>query len=158
MRQLGEDLRRYFRQRVNNTCDAEDLVGQTWLAAGRNFEHRSTLRHYMYSIARRLLSNYGRTRRYRPWVFSSREDPETLSADTPEQEIELVRALDLRRFEWALAQLPEHYAAVIELTMQGHGHLAVAELLGINYNTVRSRYNRGKAMLMRYFDDGRRDI
>ena len=59
---------------------------------------------------------------------------------------------EIQRLHRAIAQLPEHYARVIELTMLGYGHLEIAERLGINYNTGRSRYNRGTAQLQRLLD------
>jgi RNA polymerase sigma factor (sigma-70 family) len=154
---LAEELRGYFRRRVNNTGDAEDLVGQTWLAAGGNFEGRSSLRYYLYSVAQRLLSSYCSRKRYRPWIFLAREDPDTLMDDAPALDLELAREADMARFNRAVAQLPKHYAEVIELTLLGNGHVEIAKLLGINYNTVRSRYNRGKAQLLRSLDAGRRD-
>lgn len=149
---LGEDLRRFFARCTTNSRDAEDLVGQTWLAAGRNFEGRASLRDYLYTVARRLLSNHWTRRCYRPWIHLERDDPETLIDHRASLDRKLASHAELQRLHRAIAQLPQHYARVIELTLLGYGQLEIAELLGINYNTVRSRYNRGTAQLQRLLD------
>jgi RNA polymerase sigma factor (sigma-70 family) len=146
---LADELRGYFRSRVNDTRDISDLVAQTWLAAGRTFEGRSSLRYYLYAVAGRLLSNYWGRKRHRPWIYLERDDPETLSAEAPALDTTLSHQREVARLHRAIAQLPAHYAAIIELSLAGYGHVAIAEQLGINYNTVRSRYNRGLAQLQR---------
>lgn len=130
---------------------------QTWLAAGRNFEGRSSLRHYLYSVGKRLMSNYFRLKNNRPWIFGQVEDPATLEGDAPAMDVELGLAADLARLNQAVSRLPKAYAEVIELTLLGHEHAAIAEILNINYNTVRSRYSRGKALLQQYLCAGPRD-
>lgn len=152
---LADELHGYFRKRVNNTRDAEDLVGQTWLAA-RKFEGRSTLRCYLFSIAKRLVWNHWRRARYRPWIHAERDDPETLTSPLPELDINLERNEDLERVRRAMKRLPEHFAVVVELSLLGHGHLQIAEILGINYNTVRSRHVRGMDRLARLLGVTRR--
>jgi RNA polymerase sigma-70 factor (ECF subfamily) len=146
---LADELHGYFRKRVRSTGDAEDLVGQTWLAAGRNFAGRSTLRYYLFAVAKRLVWDYCRLTTRRPWIYSDRDDPETLPSELPELDISLERSEDVQRLRQALAQLPEHYVVVIELALLGYKHPQIAEILGINYNTVRSRHVRGTARLAR---------
>jgi RNA polymerase sigma-70 factor (ECF subfamily) len=154
MAELWKELRLYFRGRICNSGDAEDLVSTTWLAAGRTFQGRATLRTYLYAIARRLVFEYYRRVRRRPWIFLDREDPENLIDDDMALEIEeridadrndRIEADRLRR---AVAKIPVPFREVIEMVLQGYSHVEIAELRGVNYNTVRSRFVRGKKHLI----------
>jgi RNA polymerase sigma factor (sigma-70 family) len=148
---LWEELRRYFRGRVRNSRDAEDLVGTTWLAAGRTFQGRTTLRAYLYAIARRLVVEYFRRIPRRPWIFLDREDPENLIDDDQGLEIEDridADRIDADRLRRALAKIPDPFRDVVEMVLQGYGHVEIAQVLGVNYNTIRSRYGRGKKHLL----------
>src|SRR5688500_15779987 len=86
--ELWKELRLYFRGRIRNSGDAEDLTSKTWLAAGRTFQGRTKLRTYLYAIARRLVVDYFRHIPRRPWLFLDREDPETVIDDKLALEIE----------------------------------------------------------------------
>lgn len=152
---LADELYGYFRKRVNNTGDVEDLVGQTWLAA-RKFEGRSTLRCYLFAIAKRLIWDHWRRARYRPWIYAERDDPETLTSPLPGLDIDLEHSEELERVRRAMTRLPERFAVVVELALLGYGHLQIAEILGINYNTVRSRHVRGMDRLARLLGVTRR--
>jgi DNA-directed RNA polymerase specialized sigma24 family protein len=52
----------------------------------------------------------------------------------------------------ALAELPEMFREVVRMWLDGHDNLQIAATLGVNYNTVRSRLVRGKALLLAAFD------
>jgi RNA polymerase sigma-70 factor (ECF subfamily) len=153
---LGRELRLYFRGRVGNTRDAEDLVGTTWLAAGRTFQGRTQLRTYLYAIARRLVVEYYRVTKRRPWVLQ-REDPECLVAEVPTLESDLSDRGDADRLRRVVAEIPDPFREVIELAIRGYSHLEVAQMLGVNYNTVRSRFNRGKRHLKELLESDRVD-
>lgn len=146
--ELWRELRLYFRARIGNTRDAEDLTGNTWLAAGRTFGHRTTLRAYLYSIARRMVVEYFRVARRRPWFSSDIEDPESVLIDHSTLECEVQDNIDTNRLRRALARVPDPYRDVVALVLQGYGHIEIAQVLGLNYNTVRSRSVRGKNHLL----------
>jgi RNA polymerase sigma factor (sigma-70 family) len=150
---LWEELRLYFRGRIRNSGDAEDLVSTTWLAAGRTFQGRTKLRTYLYAIARRLVFEYFRRVRRRPWIFLEREDPEKLIDDLDleiEDRIDADRKdrIEADRMRRAVAKVPVPFREIVELVLQGYSHVEIAEVLGVNYNTVRSRYVRGKKHLI----------
>jgi RNA polymerase sigma factor (sigma-70 family) len=146
---LDGELRGYLRKRGRPNDEIESIVGRTWVAAGRVFEGRCSLRHFLFSVMRRLLGDYHRAAKRRPW-FGSGTDAGL--GDLPGSEMSFDSALSWRgnaeRVRAALAKLPSHYADVVELVLEGHGHIAIAKILGIEYNTVRSRYSRGKAQLL----------
>jgi RNA polymerase sigma-70 factor (ECF subfamily) len=143
---LGRELRLYFRGRVGNTRDAEDLVSMTWLAAGRTFQGRTKLRTYLYAVARRLVIEHYRITKRRPWVLQ-REDPESMIEDAPTLDSELSDRIDADHLRRIVAKIPDPFREVIELALHGYGHVEIARVLGVNYNTVRSRFNRGKQHL-----------
>jgi RNA polymerase sigma factor (sigma-70 family) len=146
--ELWKELRLYFRGRIRNTGDAEDLTSKTWLAAGRTFQGRTKLRTYLYAIARRLVVDYYRVLRRRPWLLLDSEDPEDLANDDSPLEIDLQDNIDANRLRRALARVPDPHREVVAMVLQGYGHIEISEVLGVNYNTVRSRLSRGKKHLL----------
>lgn len=160
MKCLGEDLRRYFRRRVHNTPTAEDLVNETWLAAGRTFEGRCTLRGYLFGIARRKIRDWVLRSERRPWfnqvalnsAVSTNDDDDDdddgldlllLAADGPDPETWLSDFIDRLYFRRAVASIPEPFCKPVELRLQGFSFVEIADMLSVNYNTVRSQFSRG---------------
>jgi RNA polymerase sigma factor (sigma-70 family) len=153
---LGEDLLGYFRNRVPDTMEAEDLVNQTWLAAGRTFKGHCTLRHYLFSVGRRLVYERWRRLKRRPWspytptqvhYDESEEEHEALPADVPDLAVDLSERAETYRLRTAVARIPAPFRIPVEMVLRGYGFVEIAELTGTNYNTVRSRFARGKEHL-----------
>lgn len=155
--QLRKELLAYARGRTANTADAEDVLADTILAAGRNFEHRSTIRHYLFSVLKRRVGDYlRRKQRGAPWVGT---------ADAGEAEFEQMpahmRGLDThlswlrhaQRIDHSLDRIPLAYREVVRLAVHGHTNSEIADTLGLAYNTVRSRLSRGNAYLSKLMDE-----
>lgn len=131
----------FFRARVPSQ-EVEELTQRVLLqtvAQPERFRGASSFHHYTFSVARKALAQ-----RHRQF-WRNREDPwpgeEALDIQTPPSQRMLRREWSLRLRE-AIAQLPEVYAKVLELHLVGLGNHAIADQLGVNYNTVRSRLSR----------------
>jgi RNA polymerase sigma-70 factor (ECF subfamily) len=142
---LHEELLKYYRARVDQTADAEDMLSETWLAAGRLFEKRSSLRTYVYAIARRLVSQYWRSRaRKLPLTDGADEHP----TDMCQQDDWLIDCRNRHAIVRALENVPEIYRDALCLWLDGRNNFEIATRLGIEYHTARSRIARGKATLI----------
>lgn len=141
---LQGQLRAYFRKRCSRSADIDDLVSTTWLAAGKSFQHRCSLRHYLFSIAARMVAN---TYRQPDRLVLDGSDLDDLPAE--------MRGLDSRvgQAQWkalvdeALTKVQDPYDEVMRLWLAGCDNMQIARRLGINHNTVRSRLVRGKNQL-----------
>jgi RNA polymerase sigma factor (sigma-70 family) len=153
---LGKELLSYFRSRVPDTREAEDLVGQTWLAAGRTFKGYCTLRHYLFTIGRRFVHERWRRLKRRPWspyaptqvhYDESEEEHEALVCDDSDLAADLAERAEILRLRSAVAKIPAPFRVPVEMVLRGYGFVEIAEMTGVNYNTVRSRFARGKERL-----------
>jgi RNA polymerase sigma-70 factor, ECF subfamily len=151
LQRLRNELLRYFRKRVSQTPDAEDLLSQVWLAAGRMFQRRSSVRYYMFSIARRLVADHW-SRLSCPGLRCAGENLAELDEfldESTDLEGELASRDDFEALEDALATIPRDYRVVVDLCLRGYSNFEIAAQLGIHYHTVRSRLSRGKAHLLK---------
>lgn len=142
---LNAELMRFFRNRVNQTADAEDLASSTWLGAGRTFERRSPLRHFLFSVAYKVLLQHRRRAIRRP--AADRVDVDALQSQARTLESLMAHhalKADINRYT---AQLPDAYREVVQLSLAGHDNDEIATTLQLNPNTVRSRLSRGITQL-----------
>lgn len=155
---LRTELIRFFKHRTSPE-DIDNLTTDTIIAAGTCFEHRSSLRHFVFSIARNKLTDWyrRRTRRGGAEVVRLDEDEVALEAFTePGLGLESLLSIPARHavLQQALAQVPDDYRVVVELWLAGQDSVQIAATLGINYNTTRSRLVRGKRVLLEAFIAG----
>ena len=138
---------RFFRNKVNDVSD--DLVQQTFAACieGRDrFRRDSSFRTYLFAIANNVLRAYFRSQRRENERFSFTEvsacdvapGPSTMYRARREQQLLLE----------ALRRIPLDYQVVLELyyweELPGS---AIAEIVELPENTVRSRIRKGKQLL-----------
>lgn len=150
---LDGELRGYLRKIGRPDDEIASVVARTWVAAGRTFEGRCSLRFFLFSVMRRLLCDYHRRAKNRPWFYPATDDevtaePDDLTTSGVSLDSTIDQCTMAERVREALGQMPSHYAQVVELKLQGHDNFAIADMLGIDYDTVRSRYSRGKARLL----------
>jgi RNA polymerase sigma factor (sigma-70 family) len=160
---LSGELFRFFRKRVEQTVDAEDLTSETLIAGGRLFGRRSSPRFYLFVIARNQLADHYYRLKF-PGLKSAAE------RDLSDTEIaeELVdsddewtldrRIFDRYRFDQlqaALERVPADNRRALDLQLRGYNNFEIAARLGIKYHTARSRLARGKAHLMKFLAEVR---
>ena len=146
-------LESYYRRRTTPQ-DAEALATTTMIIAGAHFEHRSSLQHFVFGIAKHKAADFLRARERRlaraEFVFEaeSHEHAEFLPDPGAGPETLLDWKRRGERLDVALATVPEAYRDVVRLWLDGQDNFQIAAALGLNYNTVRSRLSRGKAALL----------
>ncbi|MCI0330328.1 MAG: sigma-70 family RNA polymerase sigma factor [candidate division Zixibacteria bacterium] len=158
----ADALLRTAARMTRNSSDAEDLVQETYLKAYRffdRFERGTNIRAWLFKIMTNLFINSYRDKAKRP-EETSFDDIEEFSlysklageaqknGTNPEKELfdklygdEVQRALD---------RLPEEFKMVVLLNfVEGFSYQEVAEILGIELGTVKSRLHRGRKLLQK---------
>jgi RNA polymerase sigma-70 factor (ECF subfamily) len=140
--------------------DAEDVAQQVFIKAYlslRRFDLRSKFSTWLYKIAVNECWNHLRRKKARPLVYEAdltedqTERLRLLATSSPSANPEQrARVADL--LEWLLQQLDPRDRLMLELKeTQGFSIEEIAELLGLNANTVKVRLFRARARLMRAY-------
>ncbi len=138
LRWLAPRIERFFRRRLPSHVDPSDLVAEV-LASFATYRGEASPKHYAFRVARHRLAQLQR-QPARIERLSTRRvpcDPQP-SASTQLRQREAEQAV---RSE--VAEIPECFADVVRLHLDGHTPQEIAERLAINNNTVRSRLGRG---------------
>lgn len=141
-RRYYADLYAYFCSRIGRE-DAEDLTQITLLhtvARVERFREESSFRHYVFSVARRVLFERHRRSQRRLDTEEPRSEPPA-SQTTPSER--MFRAEFREQLIDAIESLHDHYRVVVDLHLRGANNFEIAEALDLEYNTVRSRLSRG---------------
>lgn len=142
---LNAELIGFFYNRVKQRADAEELASTTWVAAGKNFQHLSSLRHFVFAVAHKVLAQHRRV--IARWSSTEAMDCEELPAAWRTLDSLLFQAQRNADIERCVAQLPDPYREVVQLALTGHNSKEIAAILRLNRNTVRSRLSRGTEAL-----------
>lgn len=136
-----EPLYGFFRRRLPHRERAEDLTQETFLAvirATERYQPRSLVRTYLYGIAMKLV--YAERRRQNRVVAPADE----AAWDLPDQALWVRQALDrLDPTEREILMLRDY---------EQLSYLEIAEVLGLQVNTVRSRLFRSRMALKGYLE------
>lgn len=143
-------LRAFIRRRVRDDATADDLAQDTLLKVYRS---RATLRDgqrleaWLYRIARTTVIDY--YRRGRP----SEALPEAIAAESPD-EVQILREAVLVSTRRFLEELPEAYREPVRLAeLEGLPLAKIALRLDVSLTAVKSRVQRGRAMLKKKLQD-----
>lgn len=140
----------YLMRLTGSRSQAEDLAQEAFLRLyerGHRYSERGTLQSYLYRIATNLVRSEARRdlrwSRLRVAFFHSNGH-----RTEPSQQTEILRSELNRELTRALAKLPLRYRAPIVLSyIEDKSHREIADLLGIQEGTVKSRLHRGRALL-----------
>jgi RNA polymerase sigma-70 factor, ECF subfamily len=161
-----EELVRRHQQRVFGLVgrilrrreDVEDVAQQVFFKAYlslRKFDHRAAFSTWLYRITVNECWDYLRRKKIRPLVYESDLPEEQVSrldviastrqsADNPADRVELKEAL-----ERLLESLPQQDRDLLVLKeVEGFSVQELAEILGLNVNTVKVRLFRARGKLM----------
>jgi RNA polymerase sigma-70 factor (ECF subfamily) len=155
MRRYNERIYRAARAIVRDDQEAEDVVQQAYVNAFthlRQFNHSARFSTWLTRIAiNEALARVRRQSRYRVYDDeASRVEPST-SGDPSQNPERQAFAGELRGLlEWSIDSLPDGMREVFVLReVEGMSTLAVAEVLGVSEDVVKTRLSRGRAALRR---------
>lgn len=162
--QYHQQLYSLIARSINDPADAADITQEVFIKVFRSirsFNGDASLRTWLYRIALREASNqrrwWSRHKRQEITIDSPCQGEENgdalcLSAtlaDAGESPFDrMVQSEARETLEVALQQLPESFRTVVVLReIEGFAYEEIAEILGINLGTVKSRLTRGRAGL-----------
>lgn len=156
IRRLTHALLGYFTNRLPEHEDPRDYVTDVWLAAGRGFRRESSLHHYVFQIARRLVASHWR-RANRAAIEPLPAGPDSdLPLDGPGCETLLELVGNSESVALALPLVRQPYRDAVQLWLAGRDAMQIADMLGIKYHTARSRIVRGRRLLISEIRKSRR--
>jgi RNA polymerase sigma factor (sigma-70 family) len=141
----ADEIFRYVARRITGV-DAEDVLQEAFkraLVSASTFRGEGSLRAWLYGIARHVLLESWRDR-IDPRSFVDGVDP------GPGPESLALQGEQQKRRIWALEQLPDEQAIVLELhRADGFSHDEISQILGIRAATSRKRLQRALKVLGR---------
>jgi len=127
---------------------SEDLAQETFLRAWKNLGQLKDLagfRAWLCTIARNVLHNHYRQKKT---VSLDQSDPDSFSSGSENPSETLIRQEELVMLEQAIMQIPAEYREPLVMFYRQHQSTRdVAESLGLNESTVRTRLHRARQML-----------
>ena len=134
-------------------AEIEDLVHDIFLVAyrrQREFRGEASPKTWLFGITENLVANRRKRDRVRHWLFDRfSKDSRALQAPSVEPIEGMVRRERITRLYRALDKLPGIYrTAVILFEIDGVPGHEIAELMGIDVDTLWVRLHRGRAKLL----------
>lgn len=146
----------FINKRVRHLEDAEDLTQEVFykLIQSEKKEQIQNQKSWLYSIAKNTIIDYYRKNKIQIEEIDSELFVEA-SHDSDELSLNDEQRTRLRNYLMGLIeQLPEEDRLVIQLSeLEGLSQKEIAEQLGINYTTLRSKVQRGRAKLKKMISD-----
>lgn len=144
--QLYAPLQGYIKKRINNVEDAEDITQDVFLKLSiSSYENVKNVKSQVYAIAKNTITDFYRKKKI--------EFNEIQEEQVGEDEVEGNEALELSTcVEFYINQLPEEYREIMLLSeIKEVPQKELAEQLGMNYTTLRSKVQRGRKKLKELF-------
>ncbi len=134
----GRSLLAYATRLTGDRAAAEDVVQETLLRAWKHAddlsEGRGSVRGWLLTVARNIVTDRARARAARPAEVADVEDRPPVEADHSESVVNTMVMLE------ALDQVsPEHREVLVQLYYRGRSVTEAAKVLGVPPGTVKSR-------------------
>lgn len=143
---FARDLTAYFRRRIPEDQDVEDLLQETFVrihAGLPGLRSQNRLSVWLYRIARSVLEDH---RRRAPRTLFLEDD-----ASIPDERAEVDPTLNREVGGWArlfLEVLPAEYREAVRMAdVEGLPQAEIAQRLGLSLSGAKSRVQRGRAMV-----------
>lgn len=148
--EFSEPLRRYLERTVGNREIADDLLQETLIRIARglpDFEGRSSIKTWVYTIATRLVTDHFRRRENRTHMIDMESVP-----DISDSEIDIESRMVIEEMSSCVREvidsLPEDYrTALVLYDLQGLTAQATAEACGCSLAAAKIRIHRARARL-----------
>lgn len=148
---------------LGNRSDAADVCQEVFLLLLRklhSFRGEAKFSTWLYRVAMNACHDYARrTRRHVSLADSPGEEMPEMEQRLPDENLDspetsMEREEVRRRVQEAITRLPHKFKQVIFLhDISGYDYKEVAEILGINLGTVKSRLNRARNRLAAELED-----
>lgn len=153
----GPELFRFALRSLGDHGAAQDVVQEVflraWRAADRFDPELSSLRVWLFALARNAVIDHARAARVRPWQ-AELVDPPTAERAGPVAQDATEHVLQCWVVEEALRRLsPEHRDALVQTHLRERPYAEVAAELGIPVGTLRSRVFYGLKALRVVMDE-----
>ena len=153
----GAEIYRFALRQLRDEAEAQDLVQEVfvraWRRADRYDAEITSLRGWLFAIARNAIVDQVRRARVRPGDATTRS-PEDLFDAVGDDGHFSDAVLDRWLVEEALRRLsPEHRTALVETHLRGRSAVEVAAEAGVPVGTLRSRVFYGLKMLRVALDE-----
>lgn len=150
IQQLYNPLFLYIKKRVNNQEDAEDLTQEVFFKLSKSDSSKpENIKSWVYTIAKNAITDYYRKKK----VLTEDVDNVEFVDEEEEDNKEAVNGLSSCVVSF-INQLPEEYRSIMILSeLENMPQKEIAETLGMNYTTVRSKVQRGRRKLKDVFTD-----
>lgn len=147
---LSDPLQRYLERMVGNRATADDLLQETLMRIARglpNFEGRSSVKTWAFTIATRVATDYFRSPETRAQIVDVDRVPEISASDADVEGRMVIDEMNSCVRE-VIDSLPEDYrAALILHDLQGLTAAATAEACGCSLATAKIRIHRARVRL-----------
>ena len=141
---LYSDILRFVKSKVNQTEDAEDLTQEVFCKiAESNLEEISHVKAWIYTVARNTVIDYYRSKKHITSPLPENELPD-FPVEADEASFNHLNRC-IRPF---MEQLPTDLRNIMVWSeLEGKPQKTIAEQLGMNYVTLRSKIQRGRKKL-----------
>ena len=146
--QLYNPLLFYVKNRISSKEDAEDITQEVFFKLAKsNNQQVSNLKGWVLTIAKNTITDYYRKRK----VYTEGLEEGLHAEEANENQTVQELSTCIRSF---IDLLPEDYREVMILSeLESIRQKEIAERLGMNYVTVRSKIQRGRQKLKKMFTD-----
>lgn len=131
---------------LGNKEDAEDIVQDSFVDAFKklqSFKYESSFGAWLKRIVINKSINHLKAKRIPVVPMDTHEFH--LTEETPLE----AEAVDIKKVQWGMAQLPDGYRQILNLYLiEGYDHVEIGEILDISTSTSKSQYHRAKKKLL----------
>lgn len=154
-REYAPQLRRYILGKVTKREDAEEILQDTlfaFLEGLRDFEKKSSIRTYLYSICQHKVIDFYRRKKFRHLVFSQIPQLETLVSPLIGPEAALDDVIIKEKIQHVLTRLTPLYRQVLVLKYLEEVPVEdIAKRLSISFKSAESKLFRARKNFVEVF-------
>jgi RNA polymerase sigma-70 factor (ECF subfamily) len=150
-----QPILKFITTKVKNDEDAEDLTQEVFIKLLRSTDKGISInnpQNWLFNIAKNTVIDYYRKKKI---IVEDISDNHSLKCEENELTFSEDQHLHLKVYLRKIIQeLPEDYRKLIEMSeFQGLSQKEIAEELGMNYTTVRSKIQRGRQKIKKTISD-----
>jgi len=151
----SKEIRNFLSHKIENHDDKEEIVQTTFIAffeALRDYEGRSSLKTFLFSICRHKLIDYYRTKKTKALSFSTVPHVETILSTFLEPEHEYNEAVTKKKIQHAFAHiLPLYREILLSKYSDGLGVSDIAKKLKLTFKSTEARLFRARKAFVTVF-------